>query len=148
MFGLPIPIPGTMWLCVGAFVAGLAAGAGSGYTAKGFVDRPIIADLKTDVANGKTELANSETRFKSFQAQIEQDRADANAEALKQKNIDLAKQAALSAELAKAKADRDSKSMALTEALKMADAQGMSAPLSPAVQAYVESVRRQQELAP
>jgi hypothetical protein len=133
MFGLI----GGIWFYAAAFLAGLAAGAAGGYASKSFLDRPVISGLQTD-------LANAETRYKTREAQIEQDRADIERKALQAIQAQAQEAARLRTRLADAERRRAAASKALTAALNQAEMESSSFPLSPAALAYLAAVRAEQ----
>jgi hypothetical protein len=135
---------GGPWLYVAAFVAGSAVGATGGYKVKDFTDSRQIARLNQDIAVGKADLANAETRYKTREAQIEQDRADTERKALEGIQAQAAVAAELRTKLADAEKRRSAASRALTAALTKAETDRASFPLSPAALAYLASVRAEQ----
>jgi hypothetical protein len=139
MFGLS-----AIWLFLGAFLAGAAVGGAGGVATKAFLDRPVVAGLQRDVATAKTDFANSETKFKTREAQIEQDRADTERKALEGIQAQAAVAADLRTKLADAEKRRAAASRALRSALTMAEMDKTSFPLSPAAIAYLASVRAEQ----
>jgi hypothetical protein len=138
---------GGSWIVYAVIAAAVfAAGGVAGEKARGLIDAPIIAQANTDTANAVKDGVIISGRFSNYIAQVERDRADANARALAQQAALSGEVASLQAELRVKEAARQNVSNALLKALQNAPMVDTS-PLGPAARRYYDSVRQQQRSA-
>ncbi len=91
---------GGIWFLIGGLAAAGIAGTGAGYSARGVIDAPQLAQLHTDVANAKGETL-------TCQRDHEKNRADGNAKIVGEMQQSINNLNQVIADLEKQKAARD-----------------------------------------
>jgi len=101
---------GGIWFLIGGLAAAGVAGAGGGYLARGVIDAPQLAQLRTDVATAKGETT-------TCQRDREHDLAVGNAKVTAELQASIAKLTGIIGDLEKEKQARDAATAKYMEAL-------------------------------
>jgi hypothetical protein len=88
------------WILLAGLLAATAAGGSAGYVARGVIDAPQLAQLRTDVQGAKNETL-------TCQRDREKDRADGNAKVTADLQRQVQRLSDIISDLEKAKAARD-----------------------------------------
>lgn len=127
-------------------VAVFGAGSATGYKTRGIFDAPMISKAQTEQAKAEKLAADTKAVLATYHAQIEADRADANARALAQEAELRGTIDNLQSQLRVKEVARQNASHALLEALHNVPQIDRTA-IGPGARNYYDSVREQQRAA-